>query len=112
VGGVSWSESDVGDDWGSEAKLAAANAKDTEQCWEDLVDDPKWFEDGGRGSFSFLDPVGHTYYIAPAMIRCCRAGEDERVCSSLDINDNYKRKNSLRYSARCNHRPSHESSGS
>lgn len=68
-GGVSWSEAESIDMYETEEQLAAARASDTEQCWEDLIDDPNWDEGVGVGGFSFLDEIGYRYYIAPAMIR-------------------------------------------
>ena len=76
-GGISWSESRVVDGYGLEEERAAARAQDTEQSWEDLVDDPKWREGFGVGGFCFLDAVGFRYYIAPAMIRWTRRGEGQ-----------------------------------
>lgn len=76
-GGISWSESRVVDGYGLEEERAAARALDTEQSWEELVDNPKWHEGFGVGGFCFLDAVGFRYYIAPAMIRWTRRGEGE-----------------------------------
>ncbi len=81
-GGISWSESEVVDGYGLDNERAAAKALDTEQSWEELVDDPKWREDFGVGGFCFLDAVGFRYYIAPAMIRWTRRGEG--VASTLE----------------------------
>ncbi|MBC7770963.1 MAG: hypothetical protein H7210_00575 [Pyrinomonadaceae bacterium] len=100
VGGISWSESDVVDNCGSEAELAAANAQDTERCWEDLIDDPNWDVDGGFGGFSFLDPIGFAYYIAPAMVRSCRNGGGEPIVHALTVNERFQKKLVSRLSAR------------
>jgi len=91
AGGVSWSESVVIDNHGSEAEAAAAREQDTEQSWEDLVDDPNWIEDPGIGGFNFLDPIGFAYYIAPAMIRSARRGHGEFVGYALHIDGEFKR---------------------
>ncbi len=76
-GGVSWSEADVVDDYGTDEERAAARARDKESCWEELV------EDGaihlGSTRFCFLDAIGFRYYIAPAMILLAR-GADDYVC--------------------------------
>lgn len=87
VGGVSWSEAAVIDDWGSEEEQAAARATDTEKRWEDLVDDPAWDPEVGYGGFNFLDPIGFAYYIAPAMIRATRTGYGWPLEFHLQIDD-------------------------
>jgi hypothetical protein len=84
VGGISWSEADVIDGYGTDEQQAAARAKDMERSWEDLVDDPDWKEGFGSGGFSFLDGIGKRYYIAPAMIRCARRGGGECVGYALE----------------------------
>ena len=76
AGGVSWSEAEVIDrTWGDESEQAAARAKDAELRWEDLVESPTWSHESGMGGFTFLDPIGFRYYLAPAMIRCLRDGD-------------------------------------
>lgn len=73
-GGISWSETEAIDMYETEEQQAAARARDTERCWEDLIDDPKWDEGLGVGGFCFLDEIGYRYYIAPAMIRSTHNG--------------------------------------
>jgi hypothetical protein len=90
-GGVSWAGSFVVDDHGSVEEVAAAAAEDTEQSWEELVDDPDWSEEGARGGFNFLDPIGFRYYIAPAMIRAARRGYGENVGFALHANSDFAR---------------------
>lgn len=84
VGGVSWSESEVIDDWGSEEDCATARARDTEASWTELVDDPEWSTWTGFGGFSFLDGIGFRYYAAAAMVRCLSTIEDCGVLFHLD----------------------------
>lgn len=89
--GVSWSESMVVDNYGSDDERAAARARDIDKRWEDLVDDPNWDHEAGVGGFNFLDAVGYTYYIAPAMIRCCREGcSGGSTCFALTMNADFK----------------------
>lgn len=88
-GGVSWSESEVIDEYGGAADRAAARERDRESCWEDLVDDPEWEHEAGIGGFYFLDPVGYRYYIAPAMIRCARIGYGEFIGYALTIDNEF-----------------------
>jgi predicted RNase H-like HicB family nuclease len=71
-GGISWSETDVIDDYGTAEQRAAPRANDMEAGWQQLVDDPHWICDRGFGGFSFLDPIGFRYYLPPAMIRSLR----------------------------------------
>lgn len=84
-GGVSWSQAEVVDGYGSEEEQAKARAKDKETHWRQLVDDPKWETDLGTGGFSFLDPIGMRYYLPPAMIRCVRLGYDVGIQFQLTI---------------------------
>lgn len=83
AGGVSWSEAVVIDDYGSDEQRAAARAADLESSWEQLVDDPEWDQHRGTGGFSFLDPIGFRYYIAPALIRELR--HDEGTQGPIDF---------------------------
>lgn len=85
VGGVSWSESKVVDNYGNEEEREAARAKDREGGWEELVDDPSWNHEPGIGGFNFLDAIGYRYYMAPAMIRCLRNNGGEFVSYALQI---------------------------
>jgi hypothetical protein len=81
-GGVSWSETLVIDSDGTMDQRLFERERDTEQSWEDLVDDPTWNADIGIGGFSFLDPIGFRYYIAPAMVRELRGRLVELELSS------------------------------
>ncbi len=71
-GEISWTESRVMDLNGSDWERLAARARDSESCWEELVDDPEWNDGMGVGGFAFLDPMSKTYYLAPALIRWTR----------------------------------------
>ncbi len=75
-GGVSWSEANVLDNYGSMEERLAARAGDKDTCWQALVDDPEWNPDHTH-HFSFLDAIGFRYYLAPAMIRGIRASTSE-----------------------------------
>lgn len=92
AGGVSWTEADVIDDWGTDEERAEARALDKERSWESLVDDPTWDHEIGGGRFSFLDPIGFRYYMAPAMIRCARSGHGEFTSYALSVDGNFKRR--------------------
>lgn len=78
-GGVSWSESVVLDNYGSEAECAAARASDPDRHWSELVDDKNWVPLCGVGGFSFLDAIGFRYYLPAAMKRCIASGQDEGI---------------------------------
>jgi hypothetical protein len=84
-GGVSWSQSVVEDDCGTDEERARARSLDVEACWQDLVDDPKWEIQRGVGGFSFLDPIGFRYYLPAAMIRCAKSGADEGISFQLTL---------------------------
>lgn len=80
--GISWSEADVIDAYGSDEQCNEARALDNESGWQELVDDPRW---GGEVSnWSFLDAAGFRYYVAPAMIRSCRSGWGELLSYQLE----------------------------
>ncbi len=90
-GGVSWSETQVLDD---ERELASektarersdARARDTDRHWADLLESADWLEVPGRGSFSFLDPIGFRYYLPAAMVHDIRGVNDDRLMYYLDL---------------------------
>lgn len=83
--GVSWSESDVIDDYGSEEERLAARKRDHDTDWTQLIDDKTWNPGSGLGGYSFLDPIGFRYYLPPAMIRTIRSGTDEGIQFHLII---------------------------
>lgn len=87
-GGVSWSETRVLDMYGSDEERSAARAQDTDRNWSDLVDDPEWNE-SGIGGFSFLDPIGHRYYLPAAMIRTMRDEWNDVLSFTLTMPQNY-----------------------
>ena len=89
-GGISWSESVIVDGDGSGRTQEQARTEDTERRWEDLVDDSSWHHEVGMGGFSFLDPIGFRYYIAPAMIRCIREGGGEFISYALTVDGDFK----------------------
>jgi hypothetical protein len=66
-GGVSWSETDVIDDYGTEEMRAIARASDTDTEWEELILSGTFLDDAAPGSFSFLDAIGFRYYLPAAM---------------------------------------------
>ncbi len=67
-GGVSWTETGVLDDYGSDEERADAREQDQEATWHELLENPDWSPSVGWGGFSFLDSIGFRYYLAPAMI--------------------------------------------
>jgi hypothetical protein len=83
-GGVSWSEAEVIDDYGSEDERAEARAKDTDKDWAELADDEKWDPGPGMGGWSFLDAIGFRYYLPAAMIRALTGGEDTFSVFTMD----------------------------
>ena len=68
-GGVSWSESVIIDEYGSDAKRTAARACDKDTSWNELVDDEGWDASTGVGGWSFLDSIGFRYYLPAGMLR-------------------------------------------
>ncbi|RYG46715.1 hypothetical protein EON79_09410 [bacterium] len=86
-GGVSWSEAEVRDMYGTPEDQAKARAQDREAGWQSLVDDPKWRPTCGVGGWTFLDAVGFRYYLPAAMIRCVQTGNDEGIEDHLRLED-------------------------
>lgn len=82
-GGVSWSEAEVIDGYGTEEEKAAARRADKDRSWTELVDNRKWDPGFGIGGYCFLDAIGFRYYLPPAMIRCIRSGFDEGIAFHL-----------------------------
>lgn len=83
-GGVSWSESEVVDDFGTDEERAAARAEDTDRCWTELAYDADWNIGPASGGWSFLDPIGFQYYLPAAMIRRLVFGADAFGSYDLD----------------------------
>lgn len=72
-GGVSWSEADVIDAYGSDEQCAEARESDTDRNWTELIDVEAWT--GGIhycSNWSFLDPVGFRYYLPAGLIQSLR----------------------------------------
>lgn len=71
-GGISWSQAmlhDHGVRPYTPREYREAGEKDREKSWEVLVDPETWKPHPSWGGFSFIDPIGFRYYVAPAMIR-------------------------------------------
>ena len=81
-GGVSWSESEVIDDYGDDAERDEARSRDLDTHWTQLVDDPNWHCEPGVGGFTFLDPIGFRYYLAPGLVRIVR---DINATDGIDL---------------------------
>jgi hypothetical protein len=94
-GGVSWSESRVIDDNGSQMERDAARAKDAESSWQALVDDERWDPEMGIGGWSFLDPVGFRYYLPAAMMRGLKTGYDVGIQFHLTLPKRFLREHTL-----------------
>ena len=82
-GGVSWSEADVIDSYGSPEARRKARAADTDERWSDLLIDRRWTPDRHQ-RFSFLDPIGAAYYLPAAMIRELQTGRDCDIVFHLE----------------------------
>jgi len=89
-GGVSWSESEVRDHYGTIEERARARARDQERSWEELVDDPAWHPDPGVGGLSFVDPIGFRYYVPAAMTRYLRGEGEFSLASYLTLRDEFR----------------------
>lgn len=89
-GGVSWTQAAAIDGTPELPDENLARAMDTERAWEELVDDPAWIHEPAIGGLNFLDPIGFRYYLAPAMIRCCREREGEFTAYAMRILGEYK----------------------
>lgn len=86
-GGVSWNEAYAIDDYASDEERERARASDTDHSWQELVDDPEWRPRAGFGGFSFLDPIGFRYYIAPMLIRSLREDDEVDIVFHLTLDD-------------------------
>jgi hypothetical protein len=86
AGGISWSETVVIDNYGTDEERAVARGRDTERGWTHLLDDPAWSPEAGIGGFSFLDPIGFRYYLGAAMIRVVNSGDvDSTLAFTLTL---------------------------
>jgi len=95
VDGISWSESRVVDDNGSESERASARSKDVESGWQELVDDHSWTSEVGVGGWNFLDAIGFRYYLPAAMVRCVRSGYDQGIEFQFELPKFWLRKYTL-----------------
>lgn len=66
-GGVSWSETFVIDDRGSDSERREARESDSDRHWSELLDDPDWFPFLWSGGLAFIDKIGFRYYLPAAM---------------------------------------------
>ncbi len=82
-GGMSWSESVVIDDHGSESERLEARRSDKDRHWSELVEDNAWEPGVGCGGWSFLDTIGTRYYLPAALKRSVMEGEDAGVQFAL-----------------------------
>ncbi len=85
-GGVSWSETNVVDDYGTEEERRQARERDTDTNWLEVAAIPRFREDGGWGSFSFLDAIGFRYYLPAAMLQSLML-ERSKVCDVFDFSE-------------------------
>ena len=86
-GGVSWNEAYAIDDYASDEECAKAREMDTDISWQELVDDPDWRPTAGSGGFSFLDPIGFRYYLAPMLIRSLREDDEVDIVFHLTLSE-------------------------
>lgn len=83
AGGVSWSETGVIDNDGTDEECFAARSSDTDRHWTDLIDDPGWSPEVLLGGFSFLDPIGARYYLPASMVRTLKQDSTFSMLSSV-----------------------------
>lgn len=76
-GAMSWSRSQIADNYGSVEGLYLFNDKD--ECWEDLVDDSDWRPEDFGGGFPYLDPIGARYYLPAALLKSIKQGQDAGI---------------------------------
>ncbi|HLP83893.1 MAG TPA: DUF6714 family protein [Phycisphaerales bacterium] len=65
-GGVSWSQTFVMDDYGSDAELAQAAARDRELDWIELSRQGPWNYE--YAMWGFLDAISARYYLAASLL--------------------------------------------
>lgn len=92
-GGVSWSETYVLDDYGSDEECAAARARDLDQRWWELVDWVTWH---GAGGVNFLDAIGFRYYLPALMLREMFDKEGAWLSFHLELSDGNLRAHTLK----------------
>lgn len=80
-GGVSLSEADVIDDYGSDTKRLAARLSDTDTRWQDVPDEQL----AGHWPISFLDPIGFRYYMPAFLLYCLRHSNEYGENESYEL---------------------------
>ncbi len=92
TGGVSWSQTFVIDDYGTESEIAEAAERDCELDWAELARHGPWnFEAAACGVWGFLDAVGARYYLAAALLLDLETGRSAHHELSLDSGPNEER---------------------
>lgn len=75
-GGLSWRQAELEDELSfTTEQFEDAGKKDSEARWHDLV--RSHIFDFPLCAWSFLDPIGFRYYLAPCMLTCLQTGQDE-----------------------------------
>ena len=82
-GGVSWSEADAIDSYGSKREQREARERDAESGWSELVGDESWDPDAQGHCWCYLDAKGFRYYLPAGMARSVRDGFAERLAFQL-----------------------------
>ena len=85
-GGVSWSETDVIDGYGSDEERRIARLRDKDTSWTELVMNEHWNIAVGFGGWSFLDAIGFRYYLPAGMVRNICDGWQSDISFQLTLN--------------------------
>ena len=84
-GGVSWTEANVIDAYGTDEECARARASDKDKHWLDLVNAPS-FDPSVSTRFIFMDDIGKRYHLPAAMYRALIQGHGEGLLMQLSPN--------------------------
>jgi len=89
-GGISWNETYVIDNHGSDEDRAAARKSDPDQSWAEVVDDPHFTVQACQGGFAFLNAIGTRYYLPAAMVWVIRTGDCESLGFHLTLDPRFR----------------------
>lgn len=83
-GGVSWSQSAVLDQYGSQDEIDRAKRLDRDASWQSLLSGG-WEPQSRPGGFAFMDAIGFRYYLPAAMVISVRQGWDAGILFHLQV---------------------------
>lgn len=93
-GPVSWSKAEAIDGNASSHEMYEAGARDTDTCWQDLLQSKSWTPHSNVGGWFFLDAMARRYYLPAAMIWCMNFGDADGIETGVGLVEELSRQQS------------------